>query len=71
MFPKNWTRNIYNNIKVLNNILKYYDRFTIWHKLCSNNLKNLEKEVKAIAKEKIRIRRRLVRLSEQIILLNK
>ena len=65
MFTKIRTRNNSNNVKVLNNIQKYYDKFTIWHKLCSNKLKNFEKEVKV--KEKIRIRRRLARLGKQII----
>jgi hypothetical protein len=65
MFTEIRTRNNSNNVKVLNDILKYYDKFTIWHKLCSNKLKNFEKEVKV--KEKIGIRRRLARLSEQII----
>jgi hypothetical protein len=58
MFTKIRTRNNSNNIKVLNNILKYYDRFTIWHKLCSNKLKNFEKEVK-LKEAKKRLRRKI------------
>jgi len=51
MFPKIGTRNNSNNINGLNNIIKYLYKFTIWHRLCSNKLKNFEKEVKVKEKK--------------------